>query len=196
MRTQLGKLTWTFPAVSTAGTYDVSFGYRLSFATPKRQTLNVDGTRIADVVFDGAMNTWLEKKQSVDLVKGVNTVQLELSWGWMDLDYLTVPSTLAENAVAILPQGYLLEQNYPNPFNPSTTVRFALPVRSRVSIAVYDILGRRVVDLVNGELAAGYHTEAWNATVSSGVYLCVMEAEAVDGPHQRVRSAIKLVLIR
>ena len=206
LRTQLGKITWTLPAVSTAGTYDVSFGYRLSFATPKRQTLNVDGTRIADVVFDGAMNTWLEKKQSVDLVKGVNTVQLELSWGWMDLDYLTVPSTLAENAVAILPQGYLFEQNYPNPFsakggsasggNPSTTVRFALPVRSRVSIAVYDILGRRVVDLVNGELAAGYHTEAWNATVSSGVYLCVMEAEAVDGPHQRVRSAIKLVLIR
>jgi hypothetical protein len=152
------------------------------------------------------MNTWLEKKQSVSLVKGSNAIQLELSWGWMDLDYLTVPTTLAENAVAILPQGYLLEQNYPNPFsakggsasggNPSTTVRFALPVRSRVSIAVYDILGRRVIDLANGELSAGYHTEVWTATVSSGVYLCVMEAEAVDTPHQRVRSAIKLVLIR
>ncbi|MCX6133204.1 MAG: Ig-like domain-containing protein [Ignavibacteriales bacterium] len=199
LRTQTGKITWTLPPVSTAGTYDITFGFRMSFAAPKTQVLNVNDTRIADVVFDGAMSEWLEKKQSVTLVKGSNTIQLELSWGWMDLDYLAVPrglSTVVENDPAVLPQRFLLEQNYPNPFNPSTTVKFALPVRSHVSLVVYDVLGRRVAELLRGELAAGHHAAVWTAGESSGVYYCVMEAEPVIAPYQRARGVIKLLLIR
>ena len=45
---------------------------------------------------------------------------------------------------------YDLFQNYPNPFNPSTTLRFSIPEAAEVSLDVYDILGRRVTQLVNG----------------------------------------------
>jgi hypothetical protein len=185
LRTQTGKITWTLPAVSTAGTYDVSFGYRLSFDSPKTQTLNVNGSRVTDIVFDGPMNTWLEKKQSVTLVKGSNTIQLEFSWGWMDLDYLTLPrslTTAVENAVASLPAQISLEQNYPNPFNPSTAISYQLSAVSYISLTVYDLLGREVATVVNRMETIGKHTATWDGkndrgeSVSSGVYLYQLRA--------------------
>ena len=76
-----------------------------------------------------------------------------------------------------LPTEFSLGQNYPNPFNPTTTIKFALPKESKVKIAVYDILGRLVTNLVNGEFEAGYHKVTFNASyLSSGVYLYRIEA--------------------
>jgi hypothetical protein len=185
LRTQTGKITWTLPSVPTAGTYDVSFGYRLSFNTPKTQTLNVNGARVTDVVFDGAMSTWLEKAQSVNLEKGSNTIQLELSWGWMDIDYLSVPrslTTAVENAIASLPARFLLEQNFPNPFNPSTAISYQLSAVSHVTLKVYDLLGREVATVVNEMGTPGKHTTLWHGkndcgeSVSSGVYMYQIRA--------------------
>ena len=71
----------------------------------------------------------------------------------------------------IIPDTFILESAYPNPFNPTTTLRFAIPVDSEVSISVYNLQGREVVSLVNGKMEAGYHTAVWNADVySSGIY--------------------------
>lgn len=76
-----------------------------------------------------------------------------------------------------LPVQYSLSQNYPNPFNPTTTIKFALPKASDVSLIVYDILGRKVVELVNGNLPAGYHTVMFNASnYASGVYFYRLHA--------------------
>jgi hypothetical protein len=70
-----------------------------------------------------------------------------------------------------LPGRFFLHGNYPNPFNPSTQIKFDLPEAGFVSLAVYDVLGRKVVELVNEYREAGYHTATWNAVnVSSGVY--------------------------
>lgn len=69
------------------------------------------------------------------------------------------------------PSSYALHGAYPNPFNPSTEIKFDLPEDSRVTLAVYDMLGRKVADLVNANYAAGYHSVTWNAKdVASGVY--------------------------
>ncbi len=51
----------------------------------------------------------------------------------------------------ITPEDYRLEQNYPNPFNPSTTIKFYLPIRDRISLKVFDILGKEVRTLINNE---------------------------------------------
>jgi len=75
-----------------------------------------------------------------------------------------------------LPKEYELSQNYPNPFNPSTRIEFALPVAGHVAMDVYDILGRKVLTLVDEYREAGRYTVEWDAVdnsgrrVSTGVY--------------------------
>jgi mannan endo-1,4-beta-mannosidase len=64
-----------------------------------------------------------------------------------------------------------LQQNYPNPFNPSTTIRFGLEQAGPVQLSVYDLNGRRVAELVNGRMAAGWHSVSFSGkTMASGVY--------------------------
>jgi hypothetical protein len=81
-----------------------------------------------------------------------------------------------------LPSDYTLSQNYPNPFNPSTTIGFTLPRQSYVSLVLFDILGRRVRQLVNDQLSAGKHEVTWDGrsetgqVAASGVYLYRLEA--------------------
>ncbi len=80
-----------------------------------------------------------------------------------------------------LPREFVLSQNYPNPFNPSTTISFAIPQASRVSLSVYDVLGRLVKNLFQGVKTAGRYEIAWNPSViSSGVYFYRMIAQPVD----------------
>jgi hypothetical protein len=76
-----------------------------------------------------------------------------------------------------LPLRHSLSQNYPNPFNPSTTIRYELPKASQVSLAVYDILGRRVSVLVNDKRDAGVHEVKFDGTrLTSGVYFYRLQA--------------------
>jgi len=70
------------------------------------------------------------------------------------------------------PKDFALYQNYPNPFNPLTTIKFALPVDSRVKINVYNSLGQLVETLVDEETQSGYHEINFDASrLASGVYL-------------------------
>lgn len=76
-----------------------------------------------------------------------------------------------------IPVQYFLSQNYPNPFNPTSTIRFGLPKNSEFMLTLYDIMGREVKTLVNGNVQAGeylYKFEVYN--FSSGVYIYVMRA--------------------
>jgi hypothetical protein len=74
------------------------------------------------------------------------------------------------------PCGLAILANRPNPFNPSTEIGFTVPKAGKATLAVYDITGRKVRDLVSGSLAAGVHTVVWDGAdnrgraVSSGVY--------------------------
>jgi hypothetical protein len=78
-----------------------------------------------------------------------------------------------------LPGHYSLAQNFPNPFNPSTTIGYALPRRSHVTLTVFNSLGQQVATLVNGELDAGCHEVKFDASkLSSGVYLYQLRAGA------------------
>ena len=69
------------------------------------------------------------------------------------------------------PTSYMLWQNYPNPFNPNTKISWQLPVRSQVTLKIYDLLGRVLKILMNEEKEAGHHSVEFTASdLPSGVY--------------------------
>jgi hypothetical protein len=81
---------------------------------------------------------------------------------------LTVTSIAEDD---IKPKEYFLSQNYPNPFNPSTTIKYSLPQTGRITLSIYDLLGREVVKLIDEEKPAGEYETTWNASsYPSGVY--------------------------
>jgi predicted GH43/DUF377 family glycosyl hydrolase len=73
--------------------------------------------------------------------------------------------------------GYVLDQNYPNPFNPVTMINYRLPISSDVKIYIYNVIGQKLVTLVNKRQKPGYHQVEWNASgFASGVYYYRIEA--------------------
>jgi len=89
-----------------------------------------------------------------------------------------------------LPKTFILNQSYPNPFNPVTIISFHLPKKSQVVISIFDILGRLVSSIYNGDISAGDHSIQWNGNDHpSGIYLCRVEVNSVS-------KFIKLVLLK
>ncbi len=71
----------------------------------------------------------------------------------------------------IMPTDFVLESPFPNPFNPSTTIRLSLPHSGSISLCVYDINGREVLQLAEEVLSTGYHEFLFDASgLASGVY--------------------------
>ncbi len=70
-----------------------------------------------------------------------------------------------------IPTIFSLSRNYPNPFNPSTKIQFSLDKRGVTTLKVYDVLGKEIATLVDGQLESGTYTVDWNAAgLSGGLY--------------------------
>ena len=83
------------------------------------------------------------------------------------------------------PSSYALLQNYPNPFNPNTTIQYTLPQESRVTLRVYNLLGREITRLVDGVQQAGTHSVSFDAThLASGTYLYRIETPGYSATRQ------------
>jgi hypothetical protein len=110
-------------------------------------------------------------------------------------DYSNEVSILAGVENEIIPEEYSISQSYPNPFNPRATIEYQLPKLAKVTIVVYDMLGKEVATLVNGEVKAGYHTVTFDGTnYSSGIYFVRMTAQGSDAnPYVKT---IKIVLMK
>ncbi len=68
-------------------------------------------------------------------------------------------------------------QNYPNPFNPSTQIQFSIPESEWVTLSVFDVIGRKVAEIVNSRLQAGSYNIAFDATnLTSGLYYYRLQA--------------------
>ena len=95
-----------------------------------------------------------------------------------------------EDNFDFLPRQFELYQNYPNPFNPMTNIKFALPKAARVKIVVYNIMGQKVLTLLDEKRTAGYHVVPFNANhLSSGMYFYRIQAE-------RFNQVKKMVLVK
>jgi hypothetical protein len=96
-----------------------------------------------------------------------------------------------ETEVALgVPSVFALSQNFPNPFNPQTTIAYAIPKESFVTIKVYDVVGREAASLVNENKEAGSYQVSFDGSrLSSGVYFCRMSSAAHS-------SLIKMIILK
>jgi hypothetical protein len=91
--------------------------------------------------------------------------------------FRTEAANAATGRTAPIPTELALGPVYPNPFNATVTIPFALPQVSKVSLALYDVTGRLVAVMANGNYAAGVHSVQWSSSgVGSGVYLVRLQA--------------------
>ena len=115
----------------------------------------------------------------------------------MDLKNRTIITAVGRPVASgsVIPRGYEMS-NYPNPFNPSTIIRVGLPQRSVVRVEVFDMLGRKVATLLEGETPAGVTELPWVAEAGSGVYFCRMQAAPADGSTASVNVTRKLLKLQ
>jgi hypothetical protein len=103
----------------------------------------------------------------------------------------------ADNAVNELgPSSFQLMQNYPNPFNPSTTIRFAVPAPSAVTLTLFNVLGQRVATVLDEVVGRGVRSLEFSGNrLASGVYYCRMDARPVTG-EKAFTSIITMMLVK
>jgi hypothetical protein len=105
----------------------------------------------------------------------------------------TIFSTVEEDDIIY---NYVLEQNYPNPFNPSTTIKYSIPVQSKVKIKIYNSIGENIAELVNSNQSAGSYQATWDAgIIASGIYFYSIEAVHTNGS-EYFRSVRKMILLK
>jgi 3-phytase len=103
-----------------------------------------------------------------------------------------------------LPKEFRLNQNFPNPFNPNTSISYSLPRSARVQLMIYDVRGRKVVKVLDGFYAAGFHIYDWHAVdpsgaaLPSGIYFARMELSfsGISREDNAFTKTIKMVLSR
>ncbi|PIP79701.1 MAG: hypothetical protein COW85_00275 [Ignavibacteria bacterium CG22_combo_CG10-13_8_21_14_all_37_15] len=95
-----------------------------------------------------------------------------------------------------LPVEYNLFANYPNPFNPTTTIKYALPNTSSVTITVYNTLGQIVKEYFEGTKEAGYYTVIFDGeNLSSGVYFYSIKT-ITSNEKENFNATKKMLLIK
>jgi hypothetical protein len=174
---------------------DVSNDHLLIWGTcdtggPPNPVMNTGGQRqlvmlIRMVMHPGAQEQYVPLNPYVDLVRGPTVFGLDD--GSNDFPPAVVPGGLVYGLTGIpqaasLPNDFGLEQNYPNPFNSYTEVNFSVPGPGFVTLAVYNILGKKVKTLMAKNLEAGYYSVRWDGSdetgenVSSGLYFYSLQS--------------------
>ncbi len=101
----------------------------------------------------------------------------------------------------IAPINFRLGQNYPNPFNHTTIVQYDLPEASKIDIIIYNVLGQKVIELVNDKFDAGYYKHEWDGTnqagltIASGLYIIRFNARGLESD-KNFTKVIKAILLK
>jgi len=171
--------------------------------------------------------TWMKTKEAVLNPTGITSSwerwSLARSFSMLDNDTLKMwydgaglrGSSLSENANSIgyaydtgfvtgfedekeiINKSFALHQNYPNPFNPKTIINYELPIKSNVTLTVYDISGREIKTLVNQSQNAGQHSATFDASgISSGIYFYRLGTSPSTGSGKQIVQSRKMVVLK
>lgn len=117
---------------------------------------------IAEIVAGGI--TGIDRLSAVGLLKSY-VAQVKTAYNSL----ASIPTAIRDENQK--PASFELHQNYPNPFNPATKIGFSLSNPGHVSLKIFDLLGREVATLADGEVSAGFHSVDFNASnLASGTY--------------------------
>ena len=153
-----------------------------------------DNSSFATVGFIEGMGTTTEENHYSYVDRNVES-RINYYYRLKQIDYNgTYSFSDVINLGKSLPSTIVLDQNYPNPFNPSTTISFALPVKANVSLDVYNLVGQKLMTLVNGNLEEGnynYNIDASN--LSSGIYVYSLSATNETGASSVITKKMTLI---
>jgi uncharacterized protein (DUF362 family) len=153
-----------------------SIGANIMGLNPAAQTFPLPAPMTNGTVTSSTTDNHL----SILNAKGVGTNQL--SQIQLIGDGTSIVTSVKQYSGATQPSDFQLCANFPNPFNPSTIIGFYLPRNEFMTLRVYDIRGRLVETLIDGEVPSGEHRLHWNAHgLASGVYFCRMDAKNFTG---------------
>ncbi len=125
-------------------------------------------------VYARTINWYGDNDSTMPNYATVRTCSAPDSWTYGD----TVTSVSVNETDKLHPGAFELKQNYPNPFNPETKIEFQLPASGKVSLKVYDLLGREVALLIDGIVERGSHKINFNGSVlPSGIYFYKLNTE-------------------
>jgi hypothetical protein len=116
---------------------------------------------------------------AVGMSQGTSHIETGGFWSWSPWGEVVA---VEEEFDEMLPVSYRLSQNYPNPFNPQTHISYRLPQGGHVTLAVYNVRGQRVGELVDCQQSAGEHVVTWDGmdeagrAVASGIYFYQLTA--------------------
>ncbi len=134
----------------------------------------VESVDVADEILD----IHFTNKRSVSLLNGLVVESLNTGVG--------------KGGGVNLPKRFNLLQNYPNPFNATTTISYDLSEQGYVSLAIYDILGKRIEQLVSSRQEPGKYHLSWNPSIPSGIYFYRMDVKSKDQHTSQVRKMVIL----
>jgi len=187
---------YSAPPVAPAGSFDARYG-------TQRMAEISDGnvSKVAPVILSATNYPVTISWQTVSIGVGaslnVNGKETDMGRdGSVKITTKDPKIMLSLNSETTIPRTFALQQNFPNPFNPTTTIRYDLPKAVRVSLKIYDILGREVVTLIDGPQDAGFKSVQWDASaLPSGVYIYGLVAREVGGK-TTFTDARKMILVK
>ena len=188
---ETGELYYYFPNISFDGPHP-NAKLKADHRGNVWATSTTDGihVKLNDATYWPDING-LRESNSLLLSDGVTDIEFDNENGIAyittnrGISALVIPDeilNIEDSQIVMLPGDYSLKQNFPNPFNPLTTIQYSLPIKSHVSLVLYDILGRQVRTLVNRNQDIGKKSVIWDSKnefgkpVSAGVYLYQIRA--------------------
>ena len=173
--------------LDTMWAYDVDAGFQqlwplpenLAYANDTLKTAGMGGFPLGDLYhwWNPAIRAGSTDYYSAWLAQSETERARIATWLEIGVDPTTGVQRIPGSAV---PADYTLGQNYPNPFNPTTRIEYSLPIKSTVSLRVYNMLGQEVMTLVNGVQQAGTYAATVDGTrLTGGVYFYRLQADNV-----------------